>query len=391
MAKLTITESGQASVFELFEDEATIGRGASNAIQVSDGHASKVHAAVRRIGGKAKLVDLESKNGTKVNGEFSNQRWLEDGDTITIGEATLVYSGVEAVPAGRGGGSRAPAVSGSAVATAAAGAPARPMPQVRSGADRDRARVRERRPRDDDDEEGPRVVPKRGGNSAAVAMMVGFGLVGLLALMFFMLSRSGAGSNAAALAEGKRMWGRAKTEPERQAAIAYLEQNSNPKDEDGYKSVKEELDSWKAQMPTFAVAAQGEEALKVYKKIEFDWIELHKGINTKETITARLNQFAQTYMGTPWVQTYLHDPYQPHNKLRALAGEDQASDAMAKIFKAYAALPAATDPGRPAYENDVRSMLVKFRQDFPKSMIVDEIDRSGLDPFPEFRRLLGLK
>src|SRR5262249_5835864 len=148
-----------------------------------------------------------------------------------------------------------------------------------TGADRDRSRVRERRPRDDGDEEdeGPRVVPKRGGNSAAIAMMVGFGLVGLLALMFFMMSRSTHGANASVLADAKHRWGLAKTEPEYQAVVTYLEQNSDPKDEDSYKSVKEQLDSWKAQIPTMAVAAQGEEALKVYKKIEFDWIELHKG------------------------------------------------------------------------------------------------------------------
>ena len=110
MAKLTITESGQSSVFELFEDEVTIGRGASNAIQVSDGHASKNHAVVRRIQGRAKLVDLESKNGTRVNGEFRNQRWLEDKDAISIGEATIVFDGAEPV-AVRGGGARAAAVT----------------------------------------------------------------------------------------------------------------------------------------------------------------------------------------------------------------------------------------------------------------------------------------
>ena len=36
MPKLLIEEGGQASVFELFEDEVTIGRGASNAVQVAD-------------------------------------------------------------------------------------------------------------------------------------------------------------------------------------------------------------------------------------------------------------------------------------------------------------------------------------------------------------------
>jgi hypothetical protein len=393
VSKLTITESGQASVFELFEDEVTIGRGASNAIQVSDGHASKVHAVVRRIHGKAKLVDLESKNGTKVNGEFKNQRWLEDGDTISIGEASIVFEAGEPVAVGRGGGARAAtAVSGAAVA-AASGAPARPMPTVRSGADRERVRTRRHRDdddRDDGDDEGPRV-PKRNDNSAAIAMIVGFGIVGLVALAFFLASKSTAGSNAGALRQAKVMWGRAQTEADRQAAISFLEQNSDPTDEDAYKSVKDELESWKAQMGTFAVAAQNGEASKIYGKIDFDRIEMHKGVHSKESLTARLQQFAQTYMGTATVHSYLHDPFPPHNKMRALSGEDAASAAMLKIFKAWDTLQneTLTVNQRTPRDDEIRAMLVKFRSDFPKSLVTDEIDRSSMPPFPDFRRLLG--
>ena len=49
MPKLVIQEGAQQSVFELFEDEATIGRGAANAIQVVDSRASKHHAVTSSI------------------------------------------------------------------------------------------------------------------------------------------------------------------------------------------------------------------------------------------------------------------------------------------------------------------------------------------------------
>ena len=61
MARLTISEGGQSSVFELLDDEVTIGRGASSSVQVADDHASKNHAVIRKVGGRAKLVDLDSK------------------------------------------------------------------------------------------------------------------------------------------------------------------------------------------------------------------------------------------------------------------------------------------------------------------------------------------
>src|SRR5207244_9211471 len=95
--KLMIQEGGQQSLFELFDDEVSIGRGAANQVQVADNHSSKHHAVIRRLHGRPKLVDLESKNGTRVNGEFRNQRWLEHGDVITIGALTITYDGSDLV------------------------------------------------------------------------------------------------------------------------------------------------------------------------------------------------------------------------------------------------------------------------------------------------------
>ena len=86
---------------ELFDDspEVTVGRGASNAIQIADGHASKVHFVLRRIRARWKFVDLESKNGTRVNGHFHNAHWLSQNDTLTVGAVVLRFDS-EGEPSG---------------------------------------------------------------------------------------------------------------------------------------------------------------------------------------------------------------------------------------------------------------------------------------------------
>jgi hypothetical protein len=196
--KILIQEGGQQSVFELFDDEITIGRGAANAIQVADGHASKHHAVVRRLGGRVKLVDLESKNGTRVNGEFKNQRWLAHGDVVAIGAMTMTFDGSDLAAVPVAAAYAAPAVvSGPALAVMAAPAPAAPAAP----------RTTTRRVRDDDRgdrgdrgdrEERPRGVPRRSNNNAVVAMMVGAGVIGLIVILILMVG-GGAGKNALAL------------------------------------------------------------------------------------------------------------------------------------------------------------------------------------------------
>ena len=177
MPKLVIEEGGQQSVFELFEDEATIGRGAANAIQVADARASKQHAVVRRVAGRVKLVDLESKNGTRVNGEFRNQRWLESGDVISIGDLQLTFDGSDAAAAVAAPASRAvPAPSlVSASGGVSVASPARSH-APRSGGSAS-GRSGSRRARDDDDEDegggavprGARTTPRRSASSSAPA------------------------------------------------------------------------------------------------------------------------------------------------------------------------------------------------------------------------------
>jgi hypothetical protein len=58
---------------------------------LSDSQASRHHAEVRRTDAGFVIVDLDSLNGTTVNGVVVHEKTLEDGDVITIGETAIRY------------------------------------------------------------------------------------------------------------------------------------------------------------------------------------------------------------------------------------------------------------------------------------------------------------
>ncbi len=68
-----------------------IGRLPECSIVLDDPNVSRRHARIHRIDGRVAISDLDSTNGTRVNGILTKERFLEDGDTITIGGATLRY------------------------------------------------------------------------------------------------------------------------------------------------------------------------------------------------------------------------------------------------------------------------------------------------------------
>jgi hypothetical protein len=76
---------------ELGEDPVAIGRLDDCEIQLSDKNVSRRHAEFRREGAGFVVVDLDSTNGTKVNGARAKQRELADGDEITVGATTLRF------------------------------------------------------------------------------------------------------------------------------------------------------------------------------------------------------------------------------------------------------------------------------------------------------------
>jgi pSer/pThr/pTyr-binding forkhead associated (FHA) protein len=81
------------TVFELALGQTLIGRSEVAQVQLPDDGVSRRHAKiVRESDGSAKIVDLESTNGTYINGRRVHAEGLREGDRIRIGQsATLDF------------------------------------------------------------------------------------------------------------------------------------------------------------------------------------------------------------------------------------------------------------------------------------------------------------
>ncbi len=77
---------------QLLEGENVIGRDPDSALWIDHPSVSRRHARILVGGGKARLEDLGSKNGTYVGGErVAKKTPLSDGDEIRIGPETMVF------------------------------------------------------------------------------------------------------------------------------------------------------------------------------------------------------------------------------------------------------------------------------------------------------------
>jgi hypothetical protein len=76
---------------ELDKRRVVIGRSRDCDIQVADSNVSRRHAEVRQEGAAYWVVDLDSTNGTEVNGRRLKRAKLKPGDTITVGATELVF------------------------------------------------------------------------------------------------------------------------------------------------------------------------------------------------------------------------------------------------------------------------------------------------------------
>jgi len=76
-----------------------LGRLDSSDIPVKDTKASREHAKIYKQGERFAIVDLNSSNGTFVNGERVTKHMLEPGDEISIGMVRLLFEDPEAVAA----------------------------------------------------------------------------------------------------------------------------------------------------------------------------------------------------------------------------------------------------------------------------------------------------
>ncbi len=77
--------------FPLRFAEATIGRALDNDIILETSDVSRHHARIERAGTLLRIVDLNSTNGTRVNGRRVDDHLLREGDTVELGNTRLYF------------------------------------------------------------------------------------------------------------------------------------------------------------------------------------------------------------------------------------------------------------------------------------------------------------
>ncbi|QDU90087.1 Sensor protein ZraS [Pirellulimonas nuda] len=84
----------QGTRYEIDGDDLSIGRISENAIQLNDTEVSRQHAQVLHLGDRLVIRDLNSSNGTFVNGAAIRQHELKTGDQVQVGRTLLLFTGV---------------------------------------------------------------------------------------------------------------------------------------------------------------------------------------------------------------------------------------------------------------------------------------------------------
>ena len=89
---IVLSEQLRGRMFELNQDEITIGRSDERTICLKDPTVSTLHCKLARKDGKFTITDAGSTNGTKINGSpLAEEYELQNGDIVRIGAFELLY------------------------------------------------------------------------------------------------------------------------------------------------------------------------------------------------------------------------------------------------------------------------------------------------------------
>src|SRR5436853_6679971 len=86
-------------VFRDLPTPLTIGREEGNILRLNDERVSRFHAKVQVDNEDFILTDLESTNGTRVNGTVVQIRRLRFGDRVAVGRSLLLFGSGEEIQA----------------------------------------------------------------------------------------------------------------------------------------------------------------------------------------------------------------------------------------------------------------------------------------------------
>jgi len=81
--------------YPFLQESMIIGRQRDNAIVIDNLAVSRRHAKIDKVGSDYIITDLQSTNGTWVNGRQIVSQTLSEGDTIVIGKHVLLFTGSE--------------------------------------------------------------------------------------------------------------------------------------------------------------------------------------------------------------------------------------------------------------------------------------------------------
>lgn len=85
----------RGKIFDNITTPITIGREEGNSVRLNDERVSRFHAKIHEDHDAILITDLDSTNGTKVNGEITQLWNLKAGDLITLGRSVLLVGSKE--------------------------------------------------------------------------------------------------------------------------------------------------------------------------------------------------------------------------------------------------------------------------------------------------------
>src|SRR3954467_9372087 len=86
-------------IFRELPTPVTIGREEGNILRLNDERVSRFHAKVQFDNDEIILTDLESTNGTRVNGNVIQTRRLRAGDRVGLGRSVLLFGSEQEIAA----------------------------------------------------------------------------------------------------------------------------------------------------------------------------------------------------------------------------------------------------------------------------------------------------
>ena len=91
MIRLTFIHLDHKEILEIDGDYIEIGRSRKATVRVKDTAVSGEHCYLMRLGDKWMIVDLNSRNGTYLNGKRVSKERFKQGDTLGVGRARITF------------------------------------------------------------------------------------------------------------------------------------------------------------------------------------------------------------------------------------------------------------------------------------------------------------